>query len=241
MRAAALRPLVRLAALTALLLMATAWADEYISGRVWPEPKVVTPGESWAPPSDAVVLFDGKSLSAWEGGNRWPIQDGVATIRGGGITSKQSFGDCQLHVEWASPEKVEGSGQGRGNSGIYLMGRYEVQILDSYQNKTYPDGSAASIYKQSPPLVNASRKPGQWQSYDIIFSAPRFDAVGKLVRPAYVTVLHNGVLVQNHFELEGGTFWDQKPHYTAHPAKQPIHIQDHGNPVRLRNLWIREL
>jgi hypothetical protein len=216
-------------------------AEEYLSGKVWPEPKVIQPGENGGPPSDAIVLFDGKSLSQFQGGEKWLIKDGVATIRGGGIVSKQSFGDCQLHVEWASPEKVSGAGQGRGNSGIYLMGRYEVQILDSFDNRTYPDGSAGAIYKQSPPLVNASRKPGQWQSFDIIFTAPRFDSAGKLERPATATVLHNGVLVQNHFVLPGGTYWDQPPHYTAHPPKQPLHIQDHGNPVRFRNIWIREL
>jgi hypothetical protein len=234
--------LVGVPLLAAVLLgVWTIVAEEYLSGKVWPEPKVIQPGENGGPPSDAIVLFDGKSLSQWQGGEKWLIKDGVATIRGGGIVSKQSFGDCQLHVEWASPEKVSVAGQGRGNSGIYLMGRYEVQILDSFDNKTYPDGSAGAIYKQSPPLVNVSRKPGQWQSFDIIFTAPRFDSAGKLEKPATATVLHNGVLVQNHFVLPGGTYWDQPPHYTPHPPKQPLHIQDHGNPVRFRNIWIREL
>lgn len=222
---------------------ATAWlaAGEYKSGKVWPEPKTITPGEAGAPPSDATVLFGGKDLSAFEGGEKWLIKDGVATVHGGRITSKQSFGDCQLHVEWAAPEEVKGKGQGRGNSGIYLQDRYEVQILDSYDNETYFDGQAGAIYKQWPPLVNACRKPGQWQTYDIIFTAPRFNKEGKLTRPAYLTVLHNGVLIQNHAELQGSTSWLKAPEYTAHPLKQPLSIQDHGNPVRFRNIWIREL
>ena len=216
-------------------------AEEYLSGKVWPEPKVVTPGTDGGPPSDAIALFDGNDLSQWHGGDKWIVEDGVATVKGGGITSKQSFGSCQLHVEWAAPQVVQGEGQGRGNSGIYFQGRYEVQILDSYGNKTYFDGQAASIYKQWPPLVNACRPPGEWQTYDIVFDAPRFDEQGELTKPAYLTVLHNGVLVQNHAELQGTTAWDRVPAYQAHPAKLPLHIQDHGNPVRFRNLWIREL
>ncbi len=217
-------------------------AEEYLSGKVWPRPKTVEPGtEPNGPPSDAIVLFDGKSLSEWEGGEKWQIQEGVATVRGGGIHTKRSFGDCQLHIEWASPAKVEGSGQGRGNSGVYFMGNYEIQILDSYQNETYFDGQAASLYKQRPPLVNASRKPGEWQTYDIVFNAPRFDKDGKLAKPGYVTVLHNGVLVQNHTEIEGTTAWDAAPKYTAHADKLPLQLQDHGNPIRFRNIWIREL
>lgn len=216
-------------------------ADEYKSGRIWPEPKVVTPGENGGPPSDAVVLFDGRDLAQWQGGDKWQIEDGVATVKGGTITSKQPFGSCQLHVEWASPAEVKGAGQGRGNSGIYLQGHYEVQILDSYNNETYFDGQAASLYKQWPPLVNACRGPGEWQTYDIIFDAPKFDAQGKLVKPAYVTVLHNGVLVQNRSELMGTTAWDRAPAYEPHADKLPLQIQDHGNPVRFRNIWIREL
>ena len=146
-----------------------------------------------------------------------------------------------MHVEWASPEQVIGRGQGRGNSGVYMMGIYEVQVLDSYNNDTYYDGQAASVYKQHPPMVNASRKPGEWQTYDILWQCPKFDEKGKLLTPAYVTVLHNGVVVQNHFELTGGTSWTEKPHYTAHPAKLPITLQFHGNPVRYRNIWIREM
>ena len=216
-------------------------ADEYKSGIDWPEPPLVTPGTGQAPPSDAIVLFDGRDLSQWEGGERWIIQDGAATVRGGGITSKQAFGDCQLHVEFATPEKVEGEGQGRGNSGIYLMGLYEVQILDSYENTTYYDGQCGAIYKQYPPLVNACRKPGEWQSYDIIFTRPRFTKDGQLETPGYLTVLHNGVLIHNHRELLGTTSWDMAPRYTAHADKLPLFIQDHGNPLRFRNIWIREL
>jgi hypothetical protein len=214
---------------------------EYLSGKVWPKVPVITPGEGTAPPSDAIVLFDGKDLSQWNGGDKWIVADGVATVKDTNITSKQSFGDCQIHVEWASPEKVSGKGQGRGNSGIYIQTRYEIQVLDSVDNETYPDGQAGSVYKQNPPLVNASRGPGQWQAYDIIFTAPRFEEDGKLKSPAYVTVIHNGVLVQNHFELPGGTFWNQPPEYNAHPLKQPLLLQNHGNPVRYRNIWIREL
>jgi hypothetical protein len=235
----------RIAVSFAFLVSATiAWqalSDEYLSGKVWPEPKVVNPGPPGGPPSDAIVLFDGSNMSAWQGGEKWQVKDGVATVRGGGVTSKQAFGDCQLHVEWASPEKVSGKGQGRGNSGIYLMGHYEIQVLDSHDNPTYPDGSAGALYKQRPPLVNVSRKPGEWQTYDIIFRAPRFESDGKLKEPGYVTVLHNGVLVQNHTEIEGTTAWDAAPAYSAHPDKLPLSIQDHGNPVRYRNIWIREL
>jgi hypothetical protein len=216
------------------------WADEYKSGIAWPEPPMVDPGAEGAAPSDAVVLFDGKSLDSWEGGDRWKVSDGVATAAGGGITTKQKFGDCQVHVEFATPDEVKGSGQGRGNSGIYLMGRYEVQVLDSFDNKTYFDGQCASIYKQQPPIVNASRKPGEWQSLDIVFTAPRFLDDGSLKLPGYVTVLHNGLVVHNHFELQGGTSYTEPPKYTRHADKEPIQIQFHGNPVRFRNMWVRE-
>ena len=217
----------------AALIVAAVEAGEWVSGIPWPEVTVVDPGPVGGPPSDAIVLFDGKDLSQWDGGDKWHVKDGCAIAAGSDIRTKQAFGDCQLHVEWASPEKVEGHGQGRGNSGVYLMGLYEVQILDSYNNTTYFDGQAAAIYKQHPPLVNACRKPGEWQTYDIIFEAPRFDPQGKLARPAYVTVLHNGVLVQNHFEIQGATAWDQPPKYTAHPAKLPLQLQYHGNPGAL--------
>jgi hypothetical protein len=218
-----------------------AWlgAAEWTSGIKWKEPKVVDPGPPGGPPSDAIVLFDGKDLSQWDGGEKWILKDGYGVCQGG-ITSKQPFGDCQLHVEWAAPEKVTGSGQGRGNSGVYLMGKYEVQILDSYDNETYFDGQCGAIYKQSPPLVNACRKPGEWQTYDIIFTAPRFED-GKLQKPGYLTVLQNGVLVQDHFELKGATAWHKPPEWEPHPDKAPLSIQFHGNPVRFRNIWIREL
>jgi hypothetical protein len=166
----------------------------------------------------------------------------VATVNGtGSISTKQEFGDCQLHIEWATPEKVEGEGQGRGNSGILLQGRYEVQVLDSYINKTYYHGQAGAIYKQYAPLVNACRKPGEWQSYDIIFHAPRFDADGKLEKPGTVTVLQNGILVQDNVEIKGSTGPTGAPKYRAHPLKQSLLLQDHHNPVRYRNIWIREL
>ncbi len=216
---------------------------EYKSGIVWPEPKVITPGATAAdPPSDAVVLFDGKDTSKWREANGWELKDGYGLIKSrSGVNTKEAFGDCQVHVEFATPEKVTGSGQGRGNSGVYLMGKYEVQILDSYDNKTYFDGQCASIYKQVPPLVNACRKPGEWQTYDIAFEAPRFAEDGKVLKPAIVTVFQNGVLVQNHFALLGGTFYDQPPHYEKHPEKLPLHLQYHGNPVKFRNVWIREI
>lgn len=215
---------------------------EYKSGVVWPEPKVVTPGKTDSePPSDAIVLFDGKDLSKWENGERWEVKDGYAVVKGADITTKDSFGDYQLHVEFASPEKVSGRGQGRGNSGVYLALRYEVQILDSFENQTYFDGQCASLYKQSPPMVNACRKPGEWQSYDIIFTAPRFADDGKVLKPAYVTVIHNGVVVHNHFELQGGTYYDKPAAYEKHSEKQPIRLQNHGNPVKFRNIWLREI
>src|SRR6185295_1733100 len=192
-----------LIALVAVAPIPTAFAGRYISGVLWPEPPVVTPGTNNSAPSDAIVLFDGKNFDAWKGAEKWQVDDdGGFTVKGA-IETKQGFGDCQLHIEWASPKVVKGSGQGRGNNGIGLMGaRYEIQVLDSYQNPTYPEGSAASVYNQRPPMVNASRKPGEWQSYDIIWTAPRFADDGKVLKPAYVTVLHNGVIVQNHTEVQ---------------------------------------
>ncbi|MCA9054070.1 MAG: DUF1080 domain-containing protein [Planctomycetaceae bacterium] len=216
-----------------------AFFPEWKSGLEWSEPPVVDPGPPGGPPSDAIVLFDGSDLSAWSDVENWVVADGVATV-GSTITSKQKFGDCQLHLEFATPSVVEGDGQGRGNSGIYLMSRYEVQILDSFENPTYFDGQCAAIYKQHPPLVNVCRRPGEWQTYDIIFRAPRFKD-GELETPAAVTVLQNGVLVQNHFELLGGTFWDQPPSYTSHEPREPLIIQYHNNPTRFRNIWIRDL
>jgi len=214
---------------------------EYKSGIVWPEPAMVDPGPVGGPPSDAIVLFDGKDLSKWKGGENWEIKDGYAIARKSGISTKDSYGDCQIHLEFATPEKVEGSGQGRGNSGVYIMGKYEVQILDSWENTTYFDGQCGSIYKQTPPMVNVSRKPGEWQTYDIIFEAPRFGDDGKVTRPAYATVLHNGVVVQNHFELLGGTYFDRPAAYQKHADKLPMNLQFHGNPIRFRNIWLREI
>lgn len=210
------------------------------SGIVWPEPKVVAPGsEPGAPPADAVVLFDGKDLSKWVNGDKWLVKDGYAVVQKTDITTKDSFGDYQLHLEFATPEVVKGSGQGRGNSGVFLSNRYEVQVLDSFGNKTYFDGMCAALYKQMPPMVNASRGPGQWQTYDIFYTAPRFEDK-KLTKPGYVTLVHNGVLVHNHYELQGNTWFDRAPAYEPHPAKQPIRLQNHGDPVKYRNIWLRE-
>ena len=218
---------------------------EYKSGVVWPEPKVVTPGPTAAdPPADAIVLLGGNDTSKWKESNSWEWKGDHAVVKSkSGVTTKDAYGDCQIHVEFATPEKVSSSGQGRGNSGVYLMGKYEVQILDSFENKTYFDGQCAAIYKQTPPLVNVSRKPGEWQTFDIVFEAPRFGDGGKLLKPGYVTVLQNGVLVQNHFELQGGTFYDRPAAYDkgGHADRLPLHIQYHGNPVKFRNIWIREI
>lgn len=215
-------------------------SKEWVSGIVWPQPAVIDPGSDQTPPSDAIVLFNGTDLSQWEGGDKWSIDDGIATSRGGNIRTKESFGDCQLHLEWASPEVVKGSGQGRGNSGVFLGDRYELQILDSFENPTYFDGQAGTLYKTKPPLVNACRKPGEWQSFDIIYNAPRFNEHGMLIKPGYVTLLHNGVLVQNHTEILGDTAWDSPPVPKAH-GRAPIRLQFHGNPVRFRNIWLREI
>jgi hypothetical protein len=215
-----------------------------------PQPVVVDPGPGslpLPPPADATVLFDGTSLSKWRQANgepaRWAIRDGYFEVNAGtgDLETLDGFGDVQLHVEWMAPSPPRSEGQNRGNSGVYLMNTYEVQVLDSYQNQTYPDGQAASLYGQYPPLVNASRPPGQWQSYDIFFRAPRFDSTGKLLSPATVTVVHNGVLVQDHVTLTGPTGHYARPPYAAHPDRLPIKLQDHGDPVRYRNIWVREL
>ena len=198
-------------------------------------------------PSDAVVLFDGKDLSQWvsEDGQpaKWKVADGYFEVvpKSGLIHTRQAFGDCQLHVEFSEPVPPVGESQERGNSGVFLHGLYEVQVLDTYQNKTYADGHASAVYGQFPPQVNAARPPGQWQMYDIIFHGPRFDKDGKLLRPARLTVLHNGVLVQDNVELSGPTAHHARPPYKAGPDKLPLALQDHGNPVRYRNIWIREL
>ncbi len=215
-----------------------------------PRPPVVTPApfdRPTAPPSDAIVLFDGTDLSAWErvggGPAGWRVVDGYMEVvpGSGNIQTRQAFGDVQLHLEWSVPETVTGEGQGRGNSGVFLMGRYEVQVLDSYQNDTYPDGQAAAIYGQYPPLVNAMRPPGQWQTYDIVFRRPRFDAEGRLLQPARMTVFHNGVLVQDCAVLTGPTAHRARPPYEPHPDRLPLMLQDHGDRVRFRNIWVRPL
>jgi len=213
---------------------------------VWePEPVLVTPGADAAPPSDAIVLFDGSDLSAWEaldgGEPGWKVEDGAMTVVGatGDIRTRQLFGSVQLHIEWRAPPQVDGEGQGRGNSGVFLMERYELQVLDSHDNRTYANGQAGSIYKQHAPLVNASRPPGEWQSWDIIFSAPRFDSAGALLQPAFMTVLHNGVLIQNHAELAGPTLkhWNTgvrgAPRAAPHPvpgSRQPGQLPQHLGP-----------
>jgi hypothetical protein len=210
---------------------------------VWsPVPPVVRPGDGVAPPSDAIVLFDGRDLSEWRE-PRWMVEDGAVTVvaKTGSLVTRRAFGDVQLHIEWRTPAVAEGEGQERGNSGIFLMERYEVQVLDSYENSTYVNGQAGSIYKQHAPLVNASRPPGEWQSYDILFEAPRFRADGSVERPATFTVLHNGILIHNHVEVKGTTTYIGEPKYEPHPAKAPLSLQDHGNPVSYRNIWIREL
>ncbi len=213
------------------------------------QPPIVTPSDfnlQENVPSDAVVLFDGTDLSGWtdKDGNpaQWKIENGYIEVvkDAGEIFTKKEFGSCQLHIEWATPETVTDKGQDRGNSGVYLMSRYEVQVLDSYNNTTYPAGMAGSVYGQNPPQVNASRAPGEWQYYDIIFRRPVFNN-GDVVRPAVVTVFHNGILVQNHFEIIGSTVFKKVPKYKEHPEKQPISLQDHENPVRYRNIWVREL
>jgi hypothetical protein len=228
---------------------AQAVTDWPIHSRTRPQPKVVDPGPGSlpvAPPSDAIVLFDGTSLSKWrqKNGNaaKWVVRDGYFEVsRGAGdLVTRDAFGDVELHVEWMTPPP-KGSGQERGNSGVYLMSTYELQVLDSYQNETYPDGQAGSIYGQFPPLVNASRPPGEWQSYDVVFRGPRFNSSGGLQRPATMTVRHNGVLVQDNVTLTGPTGHYQRPPYVAHATRLPILLQDHGNPVRYRNIWLREL
>ncbi len=217
-----------------------------------PQPKEIDPGTfssqemPGTPPSDAIVLFDGKDLSHWKNGNGgpagWTVENGYMKIapKSGSISTRDEIGDCQLHIEWSAPTPPRGRGQERGNSGVLFFGRYEIQVLDSYQAKTYPDGQASAIYGTYPPLVNATRKPGEWQVYDILFTVPRFDGA-KLVKPGYFTVLHNGVVVHNHAELLGNSNHRALPNYVAHPLKGSLVLQDHGNPVRYRNIWYREL
>jgi hypothetical protein len=214
-----------------------------------PQPTVVDPGPFVAAsrPSDAIVLFDGHDLSKWRdakgGPAKWTVTNGYVEVKPGTGTMQtaQGFGDVQLHVEWATPTPPTGESQERGNSGVFLMGMYEVQVLDSYQNKTYADGAAAALFGQYPPLVNASRLPGQWQTYDIVFHRPRFDAAGAVTRPAHVTVIWNGVLVQDDVHLSGPTAFQTRPPYAKHADRLPLGLQDHEFPVRYRNIWIREL
>ena len=221
-----------------------------------PAPPVVvpgvcgTPGTPAKPPADATVLFDGTGLSNWldeKGGlSKWVVRDGyMESVKGGGYAkTRQEFGSCQLHVEFATPSVVSGTGQGRGNSGVFLQGMYEIQVLDSFENKTYPDGQCGALYGQAVPLVNACCRPGQWQSYDVIYHRPLFDQSGKVKRKAVFTVLQNGILIQDHVELQGGTGWINAhavTDYVPHADKGPVMLQDHSNPVRFRNIWVREL
>jgi len=226
----------------------------HVHDRNRPHPPVQAPpapsdAEFAKPPSGAVVLFDGTDLSKWQTRKKgkilpagWKVENGyMEANKTGTIFTKEKFGDCQLHVEWCTPSPGHGFGQHRGNSGVFFCdGRYEVQVLDSYKNKTYADGQAAAVYGQHPPLVNVCRPPGQWQTYDITFEAPRFDG-SKLVRPATITVVHNGVVVQDKWKILGNTFHKRAPKYSPHPPEGTIQLQDHGDPVRFRNVWVRPL
>ncbi|MCA9265387.1 MAG: DUF1080 domain-containing protein [Planctomycetales bacterium] len=216
-------------------------ADEYLTGMEWKEPPIIQPGDPHQPPSDAVVLFNGNDLSEWKNVDNWKVVDGAMVSGKGDAVSKQAFGDCQLHIEWSAKTPATGSGQGRSNSGVFLMNNYELQVLDSYDNKTYFDGQAGAIYKQTPPMVNAMRPPGEWNVYDVVWTAPRFNDDGSLKSPAYITALHNGVVILNHFELLGDTPFNRAPEYNKHDDRLPIRLQDHGNPVRFRNIWVRDL
>lgn len=234
--------------MTIYFLNANAQGDPKLT-EVWqPEPRVITPGKtSQDASSDAIVLFNGKDLSQWQavngGAPTWKVKDGYMQVNPstGNIQTKKGFGDCQLHIEWRTPDTVKGDGQGRGNSGIFFMGRYELQVLDSYHNRTYSNGQAGSIYKQYMPAVNVCRPPGEWQTYDVIFTAPRFNSDSTVKSPARITVFQNGVLIQNNVPLWGGTEYIGIPTYKMHSDKEPIILQDHGNPVCYRNIWIREL
>jgi hypothetical protein len=217
-----------------------------------PQPRLVTPGERFShlapPPADAIVLFNGKDLGAWQLGNgseaKWKVENGYMEVapKSGSIQTREKFADFQLHLEFATPAKVEGSSQGRGNSGVLFNGIYEVQVLDSYDNPTYPDGQAGALYGQSPPLVNASKPPGEWQSYDIIFESPRWDDTGKIAKKAAVTVIHNGVVLHHRKEYQGNTPHKRNGDYSKpHSPEVFIQLQDHNNPMRFRNIWLRKL
>jgi len=215
-----------------------------------PLPTVVAPGPAGPPvpaPADAVVLFDGRDLGRWTDAKgqpaRWKVENGYMEVvpKTGGIRTADGYGDCQLHVEWMAPSPAKGTGQDRGNSGVFLMDTYEVQVLDCYGNKTYADGSTAAIYGQFPPAVNACRPPGEWQTYDIVFHRPRFASDGTLASPARMTVFHNGILVHDNAVLTGPTAHKARPPYKIHADRLPISLQDHDHPVRFRNVWLREL
>jgi hypothetical protein len=216
-----------------------------------PQPAAISPPPGVLPvqpPAGAIVLFDGTDISKWVQSRdgspaQWVVRDGYFEVKAGtgDLRTRDGFGDVELHVEWASPNPPRGAEQGRGNSGVYLMSKYELQVLDSWENPTYADGMAAAIYGQYPPLVNAARRPGEWQSYDIVFRGPRFDSSGRLLRPATMTVRFNGVLVQDNVTLSGPTGHYSRPPYEAHADKLPILLQDHGDPVRYRNIWLKEL
>jgi hypothetical protein len=247
-----LEPRFAAAAASAVLACALAAAAQQKTWEIHdmnrPMAPVVDPGGAGKPPADAVVLFDGKDLSKWaadKGGGpaMWKVENGyMEVVKGtGGIHTKQGFGDAQLHVEWMAPKPPVGESQDRGNSGVFLMGMYEVQVLDSYQSKTYADGQASALYGQFPPMVNASRPPGEWQTYDIVFERPRFASDGSVTKPAKVTVFHNGLVTQHAETLSGPTAHKARPPYKAHADKLPIGLQDHSHPVRFRSIWIREL
>lgn len=224
------------------------------SSETWtPVPRLVTPGKNVASvsgftaPSDAIVLFDGKNLDQWVSSKDgstppWTVGEGAMTVKpkSGDIQTKESFGSYQMHIEWRTPAKVDGNGQGRGNSGVFMQGIYELQVLDSYNNPTYSNGQAGSIYKQTMPLVNATVGPGEWQTYDIVYTAPQFNKDGQMLIPPYITVIHNGVLVQNHTAIQGTTPFVGRPEFTPH-GRGPIRLQDHNNTTSFRNVWIREL
>jgi hypothetical protein len=239
--------------LTAALLFAAAAAAQLewpVHDPDRPQPPVVAPGPAGPPappPADAVVLFDGQNLSAWTDAKgqpaKWKIGNGCMEIvpKGGGIRTIRGFGDCQLHIEWMAPSPAKGEGQDRGNSGVFLMDTYEVQILDCHGNATYADGMTAALYGQHPPLVNACRPPGEWQAYDVVFRRPRFDKDGQVLAPARMTVFHNGLLVHDNAVLTGPTAHKARPPYKMHADRLPISLQDHGHPVRFRAIWVREL
>ena len=243
------------AAMAALAIFAVKGiADEKkweVHDRTRPHPVVITPGtastqdQAGQPPSDAIVLFNGKDISGWTDLKgqpaTWIVENGYMQCAKGTIQTKEAFGSCQLHVEWASPNPPKGKDQDRGNSGVFLMSKYEMQVLDSYESETYADGQAAAVYGQTPPLVNACRKPGEWQTYDIVFHRPFFNDDGSVKRPAHVTIIQNGVLVQDNTEITGATAHKVVAKYTKHADKMPIQLQDHNHPVRFRNIWIRPI